>query len=178
MRKAIDLSGQRFGRLVVRHRIEGTNTWLCKCDCGVEKPIERYDLKPNHIKSCGCLRREKLAKGNITHGLNRTPIWYMWITARSRAKKKNIPFALTLQNMPKIPSICPVLGIVLQHNSDGMQDSSPTLDRVIPLLGYVPGNVNVISWRANRLKGDASPEELEKIYKYVVDEVKRNGHSS
>ena len=49
-----------------------------------------------------------------------------------------------------------------------MQDNSPTLDRIVPELGYVPGNVAVISWKANRLKGNnTDPELFEKVAKYI-----------
>lgn len=68
MSKAIDLTGQRFGRLTVvekegsreyrpgRHRIY----WRCKCDCGNECSVHTTDLRIGKIKSCGCLRREIL----------------------------------------------------------------------------------------------------------------------
>jgi len=173
MGKKIDLVDKRFGRLVVKHRIEGTNTWLCLCDCGTKKAIERYDLKPNHIKSCGCLWRERLAKGNPVHGLTRNPRWMLWWGAKSRAKSKNIPFTLTLPDIPNIPDVCPILGITLNvhHGRGGPQPDSPTLDRVQQSLGYVPGNVKVISWRANKLKSDASFEEIEKLYSYMKPEV-------
>jgi|SRR5208282_1105351 len=167
-RKAGNLVGKRFGLLVVKYRIEGTSTWWCVCDCGNEKPVERYDLKPNHIKSCGCLHH----KGNVTHGLSHTPIWTMWVHARQRAKNKGIPFTLALVDMPPIPNTCPVLGIVLQthHTRKGPQPNSPTLDRVVSSRGYVLDNVRIISWRANKLKGDASLDELEKVCNYIRKE--------
>lgn len=43
------------------------------------------------------------------------------------------------------------------------QHSSPSIDRIIPELGYVRGNIAVISMRANKLKSDATSEELERI---------------
>lgn len=45
-------------------------------------------------------------------------------------------------------------------------DASPSLDKIIPSLGYVPGNVLVISWRANRIKCDATANELMLIANY------------
>ncbi len=56
---------------------------------------------------------------------------------------------------------CPILHIKLTH--DGNRDHSPSLDRIIPQKGYVKGNVQVISLRANRIKSDATLEELERI---------------
>jgi hypothetical protein len=62
-----------------------------------------------------------------------------------------------------IPSKCPVLGIPLHRGVGGFCDNSPTLDRFIPELGYVKGNVEVISFRANRIKCDASMDEVTRV---------------
>lgn len=72
-----------------------------------------------------------------------------------------MPFSLTLGEVT-IPDRCPVLGIPLvqKRGRQGPGPNSPTLDRIIPELGYVPGNVVVISNRANRLKSDATIGEL------------------
>jgi hypothetical protein len=63
-----------------------------------------------------------------------------------------------------IPDTCPLLGIRLEKNKrKGPKATSPSLDRIDPGQGYVAGNVWVISYRANAIKNDASPEELEMI---------------
>ena len=57
-----------------------------------------------------------------------------------------------------IPDVCPVLGIPLDQDPKGKgerSDNSPSLDKFIPSLGYVKGNIHIISWRANHLKNDA-----------------------
>lgn len=92
---------------------------------------------------------------------------YMLQNARNRAKKNNIPFTLTEDDI-SIPDVCPVLGVVLQKNDGKVKDNSPSLDRLIPEIGYVKGNVRVISWRANRLKSDASVDELQKLIEYMI----------
>ena len=46
-------------------------------------------------------------------------------------------------------------------------EGSPTLDKTIPALGYVPGNIAVISWRANRLKNNGTLEELEALVEWM-----------
>lgn len=85
---------------------------------------------------------------------------------RFRAEKKGIPFNLTIKDI-HLPELCPVLGIRLQIGGGPQQDSSPSIDRIIPKLGYVRGNVVVISHRANRLKGDATYTELERIASWL-----------
>lgn len=95
--------------------------------------------------------------------------------AKRRAKRAGIPFALTIKDIT-IPDKCPVLGIPIFSNDGirGATDNSPSLDRIIPNLGYVPGNVRVISYRANAIKRDASLFELEAVVRYVRDAVANN----
>jgi len=85
--------------------------------------------------------------------------------ARRRAKKKQLDFNISLDDVV-LPSVCPVLGITLQIGADNI-DSSPSLDRLDPSKGYVKGNVNVISYRANTLKNNATSEELLKVVKWM-----------
>jgi hypothetical protein len=66
MPKLIDLSGQRFGRLVVIERCGTRNThpeWLCKCDCGKQHKVTTNQLKRGTTKSCGCYGHEWLMLG-------------------------------------------------------------------------------------------------------------------
>jgi hypothetical protein len=91
---------------------------------------------------------------------DRNPVRVMWQKARHRAFLNDIQFSLTLRDMPLIPEFCPVLGLKLYVVSGKTTDNSPTLDRIHNHLGYVPGNVIVVSLRANRLKSDASIDEL------------------
>lgn len=83
---------------------------------------------------------------------------------KSRAKIAGIPFNLDLNDIV-VPTHCPVLGILLKTSTgrQGYHPASPSLDKIRPHLGYVKGNVRVISARANLLKNDASVEELEKV---------------
>lgn len=79
--------------------------------------------------------------------------------AKARAAKAGVPFSITADDIT-IPQLCPVLSIPLIVGATQASDNSPSLDRVIPLLGYVPGNVLVISNRANRIKNNATIQEL------------------
>jgi len=58
------------------------------------------------------------------------------------------------------------LGIPLKIGNGKRTDGSATLDRVLPDLGYVPGNVIVISFRANRIKNDATLDELRLLVEF------------
>lgn len=66
MGNLIDLTGQKFGRLTVIKRVENAKAnqaqWLCECECGNECIANGCDLRKEHTKSCGCLRKENLKK--------------------------------------------------------------------------------------------------------------------
>lgn len=93
---------------------------------------------------------------------------YLVKSARERAARKGLPFDLVASDVV-VPERCPVLGLTLlvSRGRRGGGDSSPTLDRLIPALGYVRGNVSVISNRANTLKRDATVEELEAVVRWM-----------
>lgn len=63
-RPAIDLAGQRFGRLTAVERFVSANReqwWRCVCDCGRRVSVRRCSLRRGATKSCGCLRSERAA---------------------------------------------------------------------------------------------------------------------
>ena len=92
----------------------------------------------------------------------------MLANARNRAKEKKIPFNLTIEDII-IPNVCPILGIKISEINNQAKDDSPTLDRINPnpKIGYVRGNVQVISHRANLLKNNATLEELDTITRWM-----------
>jgi predicted DNA-binding protein (UPF0251 family) len=66
------------------------------------------------------------------------------------------------------PSHCPVLGVELDWMSLGRRtENSPSFDRIDPSKGYIPGNVAIISWRANRIKNDGTADEHQKIANWI-----------
>lgn len=94
------------------------------------------------------------------------PSMFMYYRVKHRAKKLNLPFDLEPDDI-HIPKVCPVLNIPLKRNQGvgrrGASPNSPSLDRIVPELGYVRGNVMVISVKANSIKNDATPEELMRV---------------
>jgi hypothetical protein len=90
----------------------------------------------------------------------------MFRSARHRARQKGIPFCLDIDDI-RIPERCPLLDIPLLQKivvGNGPSDNSPSLDRIEPSLGYVKGNIWVISRRANMIKNAASFEEFRLIF--------------
>ena len=86
--------------------------------------------------------------------------------AKQRACQCGVSFDLTAMDIV-IPERCPVLGIELGIGTWGHTDCSPSLDRFDASLGYVRGNVAVISNRANRLKGDGTLAEHEALVRWM-----------
>lgn len=91
------------------------------------------------------------------------------ITKRSECKRKKIPFNLDEEYLASIwTGICPIFNIPITHNNTGKGSvNSAHLDRIIPAKGYVKGNVTWISGRANRIKYDATLEELKQIVEWM-----------
>ncbi len=85
---------------------------------------------------------------------------------RENAKKRNIEFTITMEDI-EWPVLCPVLDIELDYDSSGRSENSVSFDRINPNKGYIPGNVQIVSWRANRIKNDGTAEEHRKIAEYL-----------
>lgn len=161
-----DLTGSRFGRLLVTGRAEPKNKrthWAVLCDCGTTKTVGAQNLTTPHanrrVVSCGCYHREIIYRDDAAC---RDPVYLMLWGAKKRAKRDGTHFDIKAEHII-IPDRCPLLGIPLQQAGGFREAGSPSLDRIRPELGYVPGNVWVISYRANQIKNDATLAELRAI---------------
>lgn len=162
-----NLLGKKFGHLTVigqSFRQGKRRYWPCICECGKTTHIITNKLLSGHTQSCGCFKT--IVGGyNETHGLSKngqlTPEYRLWLNAKRRAEKKKVPFTLRISDI-KIPAFCPLLGIPLKINS-GFSPNTASVDEVIPGLGYTPNNFQIISWRANTIKNDATIQELEML---------------
>lgn len=88
MTKAVEMSGQRFGKLVVIKRDgsgdDGKAVWLCVCDCGQEKSVLGKSLRSGNTTSCGCLAAESRASRGKTHGMTYSPEYRTWCRIKNR----------------------------------------------------------------------------------------------
>ncbi len=163
--------------------------WWCQCSCEITPPqeVRSQDLRSGASTSCGCVNRERLTqhnKENPLFGVNnghsikvqrreganyistKDPLLRQ---ARARwydAKENGIPiefssyyeFAAYCRSIA--PKFCPVFGFELVHGGLGFRDNSPSIDRIDPKLGYIRGNIQIISNLANAMKRNATPEQL------------------
>jgi hypothetical protein len=90
----------------------------------------------------------------------------MWYAAQARAKDKQVSFTIAVEDIV-IPPVCPVLGIPLVLDAARGNDNSPSLDRVFLTRGYEPGNVAVISARANAIKNAGTIAEHEAVVRWM-----------
>jgi hypothetical protein len=86
------------------------------------------------------------------------------------AQKRNIEFTLSITDLYDLsfPITCPVLGMPMTFNRGRPQDNSYSVDRIDSSIGYTIDNIRVISFRANRLKSDATQSEITKLADYVI----------
>lgn len=90
--------------------------------------------------------------------------------AKLRSESKGIPFDIVAEDII-IPTICPILKCPLVINKGKLGPDSITLDRIKPELGYVRGNIQVISHRANTMKNAATEDELLKFADWVKENI-------
>lgn len=92
MGKFIDLTGQRFERLVVANRVgtaaSGSALWRCICDCGKETNVSSNALRSGATLSCGCLGVEKRARSAYRHGGTGTRLYRIWDGMINRCHRK------------------------------------------------------------------------------------------
>ena len=98
---------------------------------------------------------------------NEQPERFLLQAARKRAKAKGIDCTITVDDIV-IPLECPVFGFALTKSDGRFSPTSPSLDRIDVSKGYVPGNVQVISMKANTMKNNATPEELRRFATWVL----------
>lgn len=93
--------------------------------------------------------------------------------AQSRAKRDRVPFSLTLRDLIEIAvDECPIFKTPFVWGSSGLgkgktRPDSPTLDRILPELGYIKGNVAFLSYRANRIKDNGTMQEHYDIADWI-----------
>lgn len=117
------------------------------------------------------INKDRVKTNKYKRELNRkNPRNYILQHVRGRAKKLGLPFDLTIDDIV-IPDVCPILGIALAISNDYVSANSPSIDRLIPEVGYVKGNIAIISHKANTIKNNASVEELEKVLIWMKNKI-------
>lgn len=169
------------------HKSKGKTYYssYCKpCDRGKSKQIKdspeykarqnekrrlKLETDPDHREKVNAYKRKSYRINPKKTLLNR---------AKARSKRKGYDFNLELEDIV-IPNTCPILGCKLEMGNKKDYSSSPSLDRIDPTMGYVKGNVWVISTRANTIKSNLLLSELKEVITRLDDIVRtmRNDNS-
>ena len=125
------------------------------------KNSARHTLTDSYCKKCRRTVNNKWRRtntvGNLLH------------KSKARARLKNIEHTITKQDII-LNDICPILNVPLEYGTP----YSPSLDRTNSSKGYIPGNVQVVSWRANTLKNNSTLTELKQLVTYM-ENIENNG---
>lgn len=90
--------------------------------------------------------------------------------SKQRATKKNLEHTITIKDLKEFYPVngnCPVFGFKLNFGTAGFRDHSPSIDRIDSSKGYTKDNIQIISWKANRIKGFATIKELDLLLSYL-----------
>lgn len=129
----------------------------------------------NSCKQCSKLTKRpvfcsKQCYKKYSRKTDRSKISKLICNARKRALVKNLDFCISTKDI-KIPERCPILGTRLFFNGPKMSKNTPTIDRKDSSKGYTPDNIQIISFRANELKNNATKEEIRLLLEWMEKNV-------
>ena len=164
----VDLTGRRFGRLVVlarSHSQGGDVFWVCECDCGSVKTISGHSLRRGRTKSCGCLHNE-IATAQLmnmpeenrhkldttTHGLRHTRLYGVWLDMKNRCYNPNTkayPYyggrGIRVCDEWKADFVTFYAWAIENGYDENAKRGDCTLDRIDVDKGYCPENCRWVS---------------------------------
>ena len=145
------------------------------------------DCRKSYRKDAKKLHSKKYYQENREHYLELNRQWRennielkLWHSCKHSAKKRNLEFNIEPNDIV-VPAVCPILGIPLDTHAESGTGSGhdwklnpyrPSVDRIDSNKGYIKENIEVVSWRANSLKKDATLEEIKMLY-YRMKETKK-----
>lgn len=168
-----DMTGKRFGRLTVLYRLPNDKhanaVWMCKCDCGNQKPIVGAALRKGVVVSCGCFHHDELISRITTHGQSRTKLFHTWQHMKARCNNphhkhykyyggKGIKVCQEWENDFTI--------FAEWSNNNGYVEGL-TIDRIDPSKGYEPSNCK---WATRQ----EQQSHLSSCLVYEIDGVSHN----
>lgn len=140
-----------------------------KYGIGINLGKSEYDKQYRNIKKTEMSAKSKLYNRRMK---TENPAKALYLQAKKRAKDTDLEFNIEIKDIV-IPEYCPVFGFKLEFRFDGRHHATPSLDRIDSSKGYIKGNIQVISWRANNLKRDATYEEIQMLANFMKTELKQ-----
>ena len=161
MGKVIDLTGDRYGKLVVIRRngsINGKAAWLCRCDCGGEHTTKGVNLRHGDTKSCGCLAHNRLPEGESTFNA-------IYKNYKRNAKRDNREWDISKSEFKRLTKQnCYYCGVEPNQTTrrKGLNGSYTYngVDRVDNDIGYTPTNTVSCCLVCNFMKAKLGESEF------------------
>jgi hypothetical protein len=140
--------------------------------------------KKKYLKNCESIKQKQKEKwwSNVEESRKKLKAYsdnniqtVMLQSIKGRCNKEKIEFNLELNYLKSIwpaNNLCPVFGCEMKRNRRGQsRDFSPSVDRIVPEKGYVPGNVVIVSLKANRMKNNGTVEDLKKVLHFYESQI-------
>jgi hypothetical protein len=184
---ALDLTGQRFGHLIVidrasvdlpqkaRNQQVRGRYWNCICDCGNKRIVVTGYLRRKKIRSCGCMdfiREETVGKinGEIWGHITR----HSSLNANARGCRRDLPFTITKEYVWELfiqqVGKCALSGLdICFGNAHKKQETTASLDRIDNTKGYIKGNVQWVHKDINRMKNVFAQDYFIGICKLIAE---------
>lgn len=164
MSELIDLTGKRFGKLVVLKRVDNNKhrqpQWECLCDCGNKTIVVGQKLRKGITKSCGCLLYEQ--KTRLTHGMTGTVLHNRWLNMKSRCfNQKNKRYA---RYGGRGITICPEWMDFSNFYKWSMENGfseNLSIDRIENDKGYSPENCR---WASAKQQANNTSRNVKILY--------------
>lgn len=177
MKNAVDLAGQRFGKLTVLERAterkRGQLAWRCRCDCGGEAVDTVSALRAGARKHCGCASYLTGSASRAWRGYGEIPA-KLWSQIQTNARRRGINFSVTGEAAwaayQRQQGRCALSGVLLSLKLSAITAS---LDRIESSKGYVDGNIQWLHKDVNMMKRAMTDSELvawsKRIYEHSAN---------
>jgi len=152
--KSLDISGRKFGKLLVLKQIPGKNKkWICQCDCGLMKEVLQTHLVQGNTVSCGCIRKgssNALWKGCGEISGNR------FDSIKRRIRNKTLGFTISITDIWDLflrqNRKCALSGVEIYFGKTNQDELTASLDRINSSKGYHIDNVQWVHKKINIMK--------------------------
>lgn len=165
--KALEERGIEFrGRISRKIEIPEEALLTCK-SCKETKEAFEFSKQPSSrigydTARCKACKREE--RKTVEAWANKPIVKKIFDRVKGRAVRKGIPFDLELEDII-IPEVCPVFKVPFIY---GDHSWTYSVDRIKPELGYVKGNIVIISNKANMMKNTATTEDIKMLYEWML----------
>jgi hypothetical protein len=185
--KAIDLTGQRFGKLIVLNLAStstpsGERMWNCVCDCGNYKTVQRKHLRSGFTKTCGCGAHPQNKENKSWKGYEEISKDF-YSNIKRGAESRNIEFDITIEDLWELflqqDRKCALSGLEITFSKIRKDTLGKTisLDRIDSSKGYIKGNIQFVHKHINIMKNSFDQDYFISLCEQIINhnKTKNNG---